>query len=272
MKQIIFVIVLLATSTFLSKSQTFNEFFVRSADIITDAELTVLGDHSFKNDRFAEAETYYRRALTKASDKAPDTLLYKLGETFLKQGKNVEAARFLQRSIGFSPQNAVLHYLLGSACFSLRQYTEAANSFKKACDLSENNPTYCDALTEVLDVDPEKAQANFNMGNQYAAEEDFVEAHPYFLKALQLDPQNRFYQDRVRRNELLALQQRHMNNATNAFVSAKVYEYSGHMDQAVELFKEAVIEVDRAKALGQLTQQMHERAAYYIFVYQDLFR
>ena len=272
MKKIILAVFLLTTSTFLSKSQTFNEFFVRSADIITDAELTVLGDHSFKNSRFAEAETYFRRAITKASDKAPDSLLYKLGETLLVQGKNAEAARFLQRSVSFSPQNAALHYLLGNAHFSLRQYNEAANSFKKACDFSENNPLYCNAVMGALEADPEKARANFNMGNQYAAEENFVEAHQYFIKAQQLDPQNRFYQDRVARNEIFVLQQRHMTNATNAFVSGKMHEHSGFREKAFELYREAVIEVDKAKALGQLTQTMHERAAYYIFVFQDFSR
>ncbi len=119
---------------------------------------------------------------------------------FVEKGMNQEAMQSLNQAIEKSPNNPVLHALVGSVYEGLKEKDKAVASYKKA-----------------IELDPKNFDANFNLGalyfnegaewnnkaNEYgfketakideankAAETAFMNATPYLEKANELNPED----------------------------------------------------------------------------------
>jgi len=153
----------------------------------TAQQLMVLGDNSFNNNQFAEAEAHYRRALSEFPN---EELLHKLAETCLKQNKRAEAVEFLQRAAIINPRNEKTHQMLGRTYLEMRQFTNAAISLKNAIDLAPSNPEYREEMQRAIEGAPNRAQVNAEVGKAYFADGNYVEAIRYFTETVNLEPNN----------------------------------------------------------------------------------
>jgi len=92
------------------------------------------GDDEFANGNYAEAEHYYRIAVSEAPESP--LFLQNLARTLQRQEKYTEAIPFLLRAIEISPNNDGYHTMLGRNYNRLDRCCEAVESFQKAVDLN----------------------------------------------------------------------------------------------------------------------------------------
>lgn len=119
-------------------------FIIKSTTAGEDANNQ--GNDEYDKGNFAEAEQYFRNAVTEAPENS--LYLYNLAKTLRQQNKHTEAIRYLQQAIEISPNNAELHYMLGRSFNSLNRCCEAIKSFQKAIDInpsSQNNNAFANA-------------------------------------------------------------------------------------------------------------------------------
>ena len=235
-----------------------------------------LGEINFGRKDYVAAVGYYRKAVELQPSNAE--YLHKLGNTLLVQGSHAQAEGPLLRAVNIRPNNAELNYLLGHAYFGQSKYTLAANSYKKAVDLEPNNRTYNNDLQKAIAANPERAKANFDIGNSYLAQGKYTDAQKYFNDAVKADPHNNTYKTQVNRTETIIKQQQHMNAAAEAFRRAEnqkgwekttksdgtsTYTKKASTADLAKLFKEPLNHVAKAQALGSLKPEWQESARYY---------
>ncbi|MFL2638952.1 MAG: tetratricopeptide repeat protein [Flavobacteriaceae bacterium] len=100
--------------------------------------LTLDGNVEFSNKEFIEAETYYRKAISK--DSSNNIASYNMGNSLYKSGLIGEASNEYKSSILKSKNKNELHkayHNLGDVFMQNKDYQGAVNSFKKAL---LNNP------------------------------------------------------------------------------------------------------------------------------------
>ena len=216
----------------------------------TVRELIILGNYSFGNGQFSEAENQFRRAY--AEEPTNTTVLRRLAETCLKLNKIDEAANFLQHIIRLSPQDDEAHNMLGEIYFSQGRYSNAASSFISAASLSYDNMLYRSNLQKAMNSHPQASIGHTEAGNRFLEHNNYTEALHHLMEASRLDPQNTTLQNSIQVVEMRIRQSEHMAAASNAFMFA-------------------VAEAQKAKVIGLLTPEWHESAEYYEFEYQYQF-
>jgi tetratricopeptide (TPR) repeat protein len=120
-------------------------------------------------EKFAEAEEAYRRALRLAPDYVEAQV--NLGNVLAEQGRHAEAEACCRRVLEFVPDSADAHNNLGNALKEQERHDEAEASYRRALEL---NPHYADA--------------HDNLGVVFIAQGKFAEAEKCFREALALDP------------------------------------------------------------------------------------
>lgn len=235
-----------------------------------------LGNFSFSEKNYAEAETYYRRAV----EAVPDNAEYhrSVGAALLAQNNYSDATVSLLKAAGLRPTNADIQYLLGNAYYGQGKYDDAAKYYKMANDLTPSNAQYRIALQKALNANPNGAKINTEMGNDYLAQGKYAEALKYYREAAKLDPQNKALQANVNRADVLIKQEQHMTAAAKAFKSGKSLvgmSFSGNSQQianqranALKPYQQAIDETNKAKALGTLPPYMQESTDFYTFEYE----
>ena len=121
-------------------------------------DLILDGDYRLKDNKYDEAENYYRQALAQLPDDV--TLLRKLGETCYKQGKTAEATSFLQKVVNLRPSDDESHFWLGNIYYSQGNYEKAALSFITAAELVPENRKYSSEFTKAYDASTQTTAIN----------------------------------------------------------------------------------------------------------------
>lgn len=131
----------------------------------------LLGDANQLAQRWAEADTQYRRAITLAPKWTKPRV--NLGLSLLAQGRSTEAIRTFQDALALEPGNAQAQLGKGDAelragrsAAALRTYNNVANS--------RNSQV--------------AAQAATGIGQAYVDRGQYADAYPFFNRARQLDP------------------------------------------------------------------------------------
>jgi tetratricopeptide (TPR) repeat protein len=245
------------------------------SDIATDN--FNLGIQSMNNNEFAKAETYFQLAVAEAPENVE--FLVSLSRSFYQQRKYVDVVEVLRRATKIRPTNAEIHHLLGNAFLVQERYENAAESFSKAVDLAPDNVQYRDDLRRTLNANPERAaRAHADRGNRFILLGNFNEALHSFKEAAAADPQNREYQTTVRDIEIRISQQKHMDNAADAYRKAekertttRTYtkkdgttgETTSLTKEITAMYKMPIEEVAKAERLGGLTSEWQETANFY---------
>ncbi len=121
--------------------------------------------------RYAEAETFYKRAL--AIDPEHPEALHLYGLWAYQNGQAELAERNIRRAIGHQPRNAAYHNSLAAVLISLGRMPEAEAAARAAIALSPNLP-----------------EAFRNLGNALSEQNRNEEAAAAYQRSLQLAPQN----------------------------------------------------------------------------------
>jgi len=134
------------------------------------AALNNLGTIAYQIRSYAEAETYFRRAL----EQEPDAYspLVNLGGTLLSGGKPLEALEFNQRAVKARPQDALAHAQLGQNYFYLNRFDPAEVELKKAKALDPAHFSYPQLILAQLYIirqNPDSAVGEL---------EEFLKLHP----------------------------------------------------------------------------------------------
>jgi len=138
-------------------------------DAIAQAEAQ-LGDRALDARDFQGAASRYEAALASKPDvfaSLANRYTYaqaRVAQTLLAEGRNSEGEAVLRRALGFCPQSAALHFLMGRALEALGRLREAVPHFARACP-DPNTP-----------FDPEQALAAH--GGWAAGEETGAAAAP----------------------------------------------------------------------------------------------
>jgi tetratricopeptide (TPR) repeat protein len=110
--------------------------------------------------RMPEAEADMLKALEFSPDQ-PQVLNY-LGYTWIEQGINkVKAQAMLEKAVELSPNDGYIVDSLGWALFSLKKYTEAADTLERAVLLEPENPIINDHLGDAYWAAGRRREARF---------------------------------------------------------------------------------------------------------------
>jgi len=143
----------------------------------------------------------------------------------LAAGKTNEATSLIEEAITLDPENASLHFALGSAKDATKDYTAAKASYEKALEL---DPSYFDALynlgaifyNQAADLTKQMADLSLDEEAKYSQLQNdskalFAQALPYFEKAHSTNATDR--------NTLIALKE--------------IYAKTGNFDKSNEMKK-----------------------------------
>jgi predicted O-linked N-acetylglucosamine transferase (SPINDLY family) len=119
--------------------------------------------------RHAEAQAVHSQGAAMSSD--PYLAYVAAGEFFLGNSKFIEAAERFELALKIKPMDPVVHQILGTTYFKIRDLNRAAGYFKKAIELK---PDYADAYNGL-------AMALVKAGH-------FRDAEACFRKALEISP------------------------------------------------------------------------------------
>src|SRR5260370_25694867 len=71
------------------------------------------------------------------------------GNKYFRNGKYKQASILYRRALQFDPKYAEAHYRLGLTAMQLKDYSTAAQSFQRACDLDPSNDDAAIHLAEI---------------------------------------------------------------------------------------------------------------------------
>lgn len=112
---------------------------------------------AFYTGDYAAAERYYSGAIQ--IDSSQVRYFQYLGLTRIRMDNNAGAAQALARALALAPQQAGLHYSLGSAFAKLNRWHEASEQFRQELGLDSTNQTVIHALHD--------AEAHENLKTRY---------------------------------------------------------------------------------------------------------
>ena len=75
------------------------------------------------------------------------------GAIYLSRGMPIKARRFLKTAIEKGNRNPVTYYNLGRACYQKREYSAAADAYKKAIEIDPLNGVFYIRLAECRERD-----------------------------------------------------------------------------------------------------------------------
>ncbi|MEW6743947.1 MAG: tetratricopeptide repeat protein [Planctomycetota bacterium] len=198
------------------------------------------------------------------------------GRAQLARGEVAEAVASLRGALELAPRHAETHYLLAQACEGLGYWKAAREAYERACDDDASPTRRLSAFNEVLrQVASEEGTLLVDVDELFAAEsehglvgfnwiEDYVHPNPrgheliaWFLwKAIEeagwlgkrAEPSREFFAQVV--GKRAALQQ--PPHAGWFYNQGVVLEHQGHIEQAVEKYRQALAVAPHAGALVNL--------------------
>jgi Flp pilus assembly protein TadD len=138
---------------------------------VSSDELLAQADSAKQSGNAASAIELYKKAI--AIDPNLTDAYTKLGNMFFEQKDYTNAATYLEKAHRLNPDDTGITGTLGWAYYADLKYNDSIRIFK-----------------EMLDVDPDSAEANFGLGLCYSAwsVKDYANARVYLQKAINLDP------------------------------------------------------------------------------------
>ena len=134
----------------------------------TAAENAARGDEFYKQQKYAEAEAFYREAVRLDPNNSP---VRESLENALWFQKDWAKAELYYREVVRLYPNAKYNNMLGVTLFNQAKYPEAEPY-----------------LREAVDLDPNNAVMNCNLGDALYEQKKYPAAERYYRKAVQLDP------------------------------------------------------------------------------------
>lgn len=182
----------------------------------TASENAARGTELFNQEKYVEAEAYYREAVRLE----PGNGVYKsyLGAILFRQQRYAEAEVYDRESLGLQPFDAVVRHNLAEVLFRQQKYTEAETQYREAVRLQPANALFQNNLGVVLQQLGRYAEAETcfwqsvkflpgnavyrdNLGNALAAQQKHAEALVQYREAVRLDPGNTTYQQHLNASE-----------------------------------------------------------------------
>jgi tetratricopeptide (TPR) repeat protein len=130
-----------------------------------------LGLAATQLDRVETGLQYFHRALEK---NPTDLLLLMIGQSYLQLSRTGEAEEYLIRAVNKTEDKAVekrCRLFLGQLYFDRQDFLKAEKEYQ-----------------EILEIDPNSAEAHFNLGEIYLKMSDLVRARAEWRKTLVIDP------------------------------------------------------------------------------------
>ena len=130
-----------------------------------------LGLAASQLDRLEEGLEYFQRAL---QINPTDLLLLIIGQTNLQLARAGQAEEYLIRAVNRTEDPAIekrARLLLGQLYFDRQEYFKAEKEYR-----------------EILEIDPNSADAHFNLGEIYSKMNDLVRARAAWRRTLIIDP------------------------------------------------------------------------------------
>ena len=136
---------------------------------------------------------------------------FKKGHELLRNQKLDEALKEFEQAAKLSPDTAVAHYWVGKAYFYKKEPERAIAKFKKALDLEPTNyhalamigkilsfnkaklDDEINYLDQAISIDPDYAEAHFDLGRIYALKGDMNRALAEFGIIFRTEPQYAMY-------------------------------------------------------------------------------
>ena len=224
-----------------------------------------LGDNYFKEGKLDEAIVEYKKAL---DIKPRDDILNKLGQVHQRKRaadkpEDTSAKTDTLRSEKTSkemPDLTETHKIKQKA--SIETLLGKGTSFYDKGMLDKA----IDALKEVLEIDPESPEAQYNLGNAYADKEMFDEAIAMYKKTIENDPEfvdaylnlSTLYLDMDLIDEAISLCRQAINaNPNDAFLSF----YLGEAYAMNLQYKEAITAYNKAMSINPMDPETQYRLA-----------
>lgn len=110
--------------------------------------LTMLGTLYAAKNRFDEADTHYKQAITLAPKGA--AAYHGLAYLYGQHNQNLEkAVKLARHAIELSPNSAPYYNTLSWLCYKVGRYNNAETAILKAIELAPDNPLYQEGLAEI---------------------------------------------------------------------------------------------------------------------------
>ena len=131
------------------------------------------GSELFRQQKYAEAEPYYREAVRLE----PGNAVYNnnLGDALFQQKKYPQAEPYYSEAVRLAPDSALMHNNLGLSLEFQRKYIQAESEYRAAVRLEPSNAGY-----------------NNNLGDALYKQQKYLQAEPYYREAVRLDPDNAY--------------------------------------------------------------------------------
>ena len=141
--------------------------------LVTAKDNDVRGREFFSQQKYADAEPYYREAVRLE----PGNAVYNnnLGDTLFQQQKYSQAETYYNEAVRLAPDSALMHNNLGLSLEFQRKYVQAEIEYRAAVRLEPSNAGY-----------------NNNLGDALRKQEKYLQAEPYYREAVRLDPDNAY--------------------------------------------------------------------------------
>jgi tetratricopeptide (TPR) repeat protein len=162
----------------------------------------------------AEFEAASRADHERSENKVQSLHLVEQANALATQNKLAEAQELLREALEKNPDNGFAYSQQAKIYFSLQQDSQARNAIEKALQLQPYQPDFLyvlgvieeragnldaamAALRSVTLVNPQEADAYFEMGKIWLLENDRAQALSAFRKAAELEPDDRDYREAV---------------------------------------------------------------------------
>lgn len=155
------ILILLLTQSFLSLSQTADEFYDQGLDKLEEKE-------------YKDAIELFNQAVS--NDKSNTTYLLKRGEAKYRSGKGILAIQDFNKVIQLDSENSEAYALRSAIYVDMKDYKGAIEDCKKA-----------------LEINPKNELAYVRMGDAYFSMKpaDYIEAMKAYNYAINLNPNNK---------------------------------------------------------------------------------
>ena len=154
-----------------------------------------------------------KQSMESPSEKAPNTLngevsaFYELSASLCRQGRHIEAITNLKEALKLMPNNSRILELIGSACYSIREYKDAAAYLKESIKANPNNDNTYNTLSVALhkigkddeaikwlnaglEINPTNTSLIYNLSSAHKSRGNISTATKLLKSAIRLNPGN----------------------------------------------------------------------------------
>jgi Flp pilus assembly protein TadD len=172
------------------------------------------GQELFGQEKYAEAEVYYREAVRLEPN--DDIYQNKLGDALARQGKYAEAESSYREAARLKPDEDLYYFNLGWVLKEQKKYAEAGQAYHEAMRINPKDglirnylgdvlylqSKFAEAETryrEALHISPNNAAFHYSLGNALFVQGKNGEAKIEYQRAVHLDPANTSYREALQR-------------------------------------------------------------------------